>query len=522
MFSELKLKSKLYLGFGIILSLTVISGIYSVVQMRTIADRYEYLVNRQMEAASEASDMRAWTAVEIKATRDAIIGYASPRDVQSTVREFDEARDKAGRHRQKLRNAEQNGILADTQKKALRDYDREHETLAGCWDKVKRVLLNGSAATNVADLLRGKDQRILETTANLVRGLKEQASKSAQESKAAAGRAAMLTLVGIGIILTLALGVAAFVTSSTTRQLRAVLTDLGDALDRQASSAVEVSSANRGLAQSVSEQAASIEEASSSLEEMASMTARSAENAQEANNLMMETSGVIAEANESMMSLTESMNEISAASDKTARIVKTIDEISFQTNLLALNAAVEAARAGAAGAGFAVVAEEVRNLARRAAEAAKSTAALIDDTLKKIGRGADLVGRTSTGFMAVAEQNLKVCDLISEIVTASQEQSQGISQINTAVAEMDKVVQRNSANAEETASATEELNSQTESLREIVGRLSTLVGAAEEIAEYDDEPDLPGPGGHDTGTMIPALTKKLTLTLKDESVTRVK
>lgn len=147
--------------------------------------------------------------------------------------------------------------------------------------------------------------------------------------------------------------------------------------------------------------------------------------------------------------IAEASSKQAASIEETQKIVKTIDEIAFQTNLLALNAAVEAARAGEAGAGFAVVADEVRNLAMRAADAAKNTADLIEGTVRKIADGAGLVETTNEGFSKVTESSGKVGDLLVEIAAASQEQSQGIEQINNAVTEMDKVAQQNAASSEE-------------------------------------------------------------------------
>jgi len=186
----------------------------------------------------------------------------------------------------------------------------------------------------------------------------------------------------------------------------------------------------------------------------------------------------VSSANQSMAELIKSMEEISTASDETQKVVKTIDEIAFQTNLLALNAAVEAARAGEAGAGFAVVAEEVRNLALRSAEAAKSTAGLIEGTIKKVEEGSGLVDKTNDGFCTVAEKAVKVGELVGEISAASKEQAQGINQVNVAVTEMDKVTQQNAANAEESASASEELSAQAEQMKGMVNELVSIVGGS--------------------------------------------
>ncbi len=207
------------------------------------------------------------------------------------------------------------------------------------------------------------------------------------------------------------------------------------------------------LSEAASEQASSIEETSASLEELASMTKMNTENTNQANSLMTTTKGVIQQANHAMNDLTNSMSEIAQAGEQTQKIVKTIDEIAFQTNLLALNAAVEAARAGEVGAGFAVVADEVRNLAKRAAEAAKNTSNLMVDIVKKIKAGGELVTVTNTAFQEVSSGSDKVVNLIGEIVSASHEQSQGIDQINQAIAQMNGVTQQNAASAQELAAA---------------------------------------------------------------------
>jgi len=284
----------------------------------------------------------------------------------------------------------------------------------------------------------------------------------------------VILLVSVIFLVLTVLGVLWFA-RSISKPVNVVIEGLNEGADQVASASGQVSSAGQSLAEGASEQAASIEETSSSLEEISSMTRQNADNANQADTLMKEANVIVDQANDAMDELTTSMEEISKASDETSKIIKTIDEIAFQTNLLALNAAVEAARAGEAGSGFAVVADEVRNLAMRAADAARNTAGLIEDTVKKIGDGSEIVTKTNDAFDQVSSSTKKVADLVGEISAASNEQSQGIGQVNQAVNEMDKVVQQNAANAEESASAAEEMNAQAEQMKGMVNDLILLV-----------------------------------------------
>ncbi len=295
-----------------------------------------------------------------------------------------------------------------------------------------------------------------------------------------------------------------------TRLLKNIIATLNTGAGQVSVSAGQVSSASQQLAQGTSEQAASIEETSSSLEEMAAMTRQNAENATHADQLMAATSKIMSTADQSMARLTTSMNHITKASEETSKVIKTVDEIAFQTNLLALNAAVEAARAGEAGAGFAVVANEVRNLALRAADAAKNTASLIEGTMVKIEEGSGLVQTTNADFSRVATSVGKMSELIGEITAASAEQSQGIEQINRAVCEMDKVVQQNAASAEESAAASEELSAQAEQLKGVAFVLSAMVGGRNGEGK---ELSVPNDGDYGRVTVHSSRSVKLLLPL---------
>ncbi len=269
-----------------------------------------------------------------------------------------------------------------------------------------------------------------------------------------------------------------FLVRSVAGPVTRIIGGLNDGASQVAYAANQVSSSGQTLAAGASQQAAALEETSSSLEEMSAMTRTNADNAAQADSLMKEAKSVVDKAGESMRQLKDAMERITSASEQTSKIIKTIDEIAFQTNLLALNAAVEAARAGEAGAGFAVVAEEVRNLAMRAAEAARNTTGLIEDNLKNIKEGSELVTHTDQAFAEVATSAAKVAELVGEISAASSEQAQGIEQVNKAASQMDKVTQQTAASAEESASASEELSGQARTMLELVEELATLVGAA--------------------------------------------
>ena len=268
--------------------------------------------------------------------------------------------------------------------------------------------------------------------------------------------------------------------NTAAENLDTALTQVTEATEQVSSASQQISAGSQSLAQGANEQASSLEEVSSSLEEMSSMTKQNADNAGQAKALASEADKNAQTGAESMREMSSAINRIKESSDQTAKIVKTIDEIAMQTNLLALNAAVEAARAGEAGRGFAVVAEEVRNLAQRSAQAAKNTADMISESVKNADSGVQIAEEVSKSFELIAVSSKKVNDLIAEIAAASQEQSQGIDQVNTAVAQMDKVTQQNAANSEESASAAEELSSQAEELQSMVAQFSLTLAKSQQ------------------------------------------
>jgi hypothetical protein len=291
----------------------------------------------------------------------------------------------------------------------------------------------------------------------------------------------LLSISGIGATFGLVMVVIWLIVRRLNKSLRAISQGLDSGSEQVTCAAGQVSAASQTLAEGASEQAASIEETSASLEEMSSMTKRNAENAQRANELAKQTRAAADKGAGDMQAMNTAMAAIKTSSDDIAKIIKTIDEIAFQTNILALNAAVEAARAGEAGLGFAVVADEVRNLAQRSAHAAKETAAKIEGAISNTAQGVGISQKVAEALNEIVMKARQVDELAAEVASASREQTQGITQINTAVGQMDKVTQSNAASAEESAAAAEELNSQAMMMKESVGELLLLVGGNRQV-----------------------------------------
>jgi hypothetical protein len=262
---------------------------------------------------------------------------------------------------------------------------------------------------------------------------------------------------------------------AVVRPLLGCAKGLEEAGNQISSASGQVSQSSQSLAEGAGDQASSLEETSASLTQLSAMTKRNSENARQANAMASEACSSAEGSKKSMDRMGKAIGRIKQSADETAKIIKTIDEIAFQTNLLALNAAVEAARAGDAGKGFAVVAEEVRNLARRSAEAAQNTTALIEESQKNAEQGVSVSGEVAGILATIVGKVEGLARLIGEVSAASDEQAKGIEQIESAVGQMDRVTQSNAASAEESAAASEELFAQAKELGDMVGLLVGIV-----------------------------------------------
>jgi methyl-accepting chemotaxis protein len=334
------------------------------------------------------------------------------------------------------------------------------------------------AAAHLKDKIIPNLDRLSEHAIVLKQVSAEMMETSLKESsgQVSLGRWLTITLVLLSMVVGV---VVVFIVRQINNSLRRAVTELAEGAGQVASAAGQISSSSQALAQGASEQAASLEETSASSEEINSMAHKNAENSQAANALVAHSQKQYEETNSSLESMVLAMGDIKSSSDKVAKIIKVIDEIAFQTNILALNAAVEAARAGEAGMGFAVVADEVRNLAQRCAQAAKDTAALIEESIVKSNDGKDKVDHVTVAIRAITEESAKVKTLVDEVNLGSQEQTRGIEQVAKALTQMEQVTQQSAANAEESAAAAEELTAQASTLMEIVHQLNAMVGGGE-------------------------------------------
>jgi methyl-accepting chemotaxis protein len=252
--------------------------------------------------------------------------------------------------------------------------------------------------------------------------------------------------------------------NTTVENLKVIINQIKEATDNINTGAKEIASGNNDLSHRTEEQAASLEETAASMEELTSTVQHNATNAKQANQLASAASEIAGKGVEVVDQVVLTMADINDSSRRIGDIISVIDDIAFQTNILALNAAVEAARAGDQGRGFAVVAVEVRNLAQRAAAAAGEIKTLIDDSVTKVAGGSKLVSQAGLTMTEIVNSIRGVTVMMSEISSASTEQTAGIEQVNQAIGQMDDVTQQNAALVEQAAAAAESLEEQAHSL----------------------------------------------------------
>ncbi|TCL64773.1 methyl-accepting chemotaxis protein [Hydrogenispora ethanolica] len=489
MLKRLKLSAKLILSFLLVSLITLVLGIIGWGGLQRVGENLNQISNNMLPSVQNLLTIESGMNSILAAERSMLI--APNRDEM----EFQKNRMTTIWKRIEQCSKEYEPLIS---LKGERELWVALQSVWSIWKEsheqvVEQALLNTTASKQKAleisyTIARQNFLKSEEILAKLI-AMNRQAAKN--ESSAADNQqrtTSIIIVISIALGLLLSLGLGYFLSTSISKSIKNSVDSLSESATQIAAASTQLSSTSQQLAEGSSEQAAAIQETSTTLEQTSSMVQQNSENTHQAGLLSKQTIEFAERGNHEMEQMMTSMNELKRSSDQIAKIIKVIDEIAFQTNILALNAAVEAARAGEAGMGFAVVAEEVRNLAQRSAQAAKDTAAIIENNIELAAKGVTVSERVQEALVSITQQAKKVNELMEEIVVASQEQSQGIMQVNKAIAQMETVTMSNAAGAEESASAAEELNAQVYNTREIVQQLKGLVdGLAAADAGYPTE-----------------------------------
>jgi methyl-accepting chemotaxis protein len=473
---KMKLSTRLIGGFLVVAMITLVMGVFEIVQMKAIDKASTMLYEKDLAGLDNMSKWNSsYLTMRISVVYSIVNKFVSGRDITEDVKKIKELDEQGAKA---LADFEKT-VSGERERKLMEELKAEAAKYLQVRDELIKFISEGKkeeAVNYLQTVATAQGAKVTQLLSEMLKLNSESAKKRADENNAIATRATWISIVAIISGFIIAVGFGFFISLSVTGLLNRVIAGLTDGADQVSAAAGQVSSSSQQLAEGTTEQASSLEETSSSLEEMSSMTKQNADHANQAKAMMAEANQIVEKVNRHMVDMAGAVGEITRSSEETGKIIKTIDEIAFQTNLLALNAAVEAARAGEAGAGFAVVADEVRNLAMRASDAAKNTSNLIENTIKAVRKGNELTNATQEAFKENAAISKKIAQLVDEIATASEEQANGINQVNIAVSEMDKVTQSTAASAEESAAASEELNAQAEQMKVYVRDLVAVVG----------------------------------------------
>ncbi len=461
----------------------VISGV-GIDKMNSINDNLQEITDRTAARIDLDHSLKEIFLIHVINERDFVLNESA--EGRKTVLERRAQRDK------ELHAAleERKKVATEAGLKTIKDFLQAYEN----WYAVDEEIIEsaGSGNTKEATKLIIEKGRALRLAAEEVIDTSIKRNKKEMDDRKAAGQETYMHARTVSIVTTLiALFIGATMAFFTLRTLgkaiSAVIESLTDNSSNVTTASHQIASSSEELSQASSEQAASLEETVSTLEELTSMVKVNSENAKQAARLSEETRTIAAKGETEIRDLVASMSQISSDSKKIEEIINVIDDIAFQTNLLALNAAVEAARAGEQGKGFAVVAEAVRNLAQRSSSAAKDITELIKGSVQKIEVGSVQAGKSGEVLGDIVSSVKKVSDLNAEIAAASEEQSNGITQIGKAMNQLDQVTQINAATSEEAAASAQELSTQASQLTQIVDVLVVTIrgGVEQDTPAYD-------------------------------------
>jgi hypothetical protein len=359
-----------------------------------------------------------------------------------------------------------------------RDFDSYRRAMESTVDRIQHHRNQGPEFTAQANEWARLGGVMVDTTARLSRKGMEAANGSAKQVADTSQQATMKLAGGCIAGLVIGLFLSRLLTRDISGALQRIIEQLSESARQVAGASSQVATSAQSLAEGASSQAASLEETSAASEEIRTMAGQNADHSKSASANMQEASQRIDEANANLEQMVGSMNDINTSSEKISKIIKVIDEIAFQTNILALNAAVEAARAGEAGLGFAVVADEVRTLSQRCAQAAKDTAALIEESIANSNKGKAKLGQVAEAVQSMTASAHRVTTLVEEVKMGSEQQASGMNQMATAISRMKELTQSTAAGAESSAASSEKLSALSDSLQDAVAQLMAMSGSA--------------------------------------------
>ena len=364
-----------------------------------------------------------------------------------------------------------------------------HDTMKAGYAKAEAAFAatRGTKPAEADKMVKGQDRAPTDLIDKLVDRLKARAAGAREQQAVAVAKEQKV----IGAVVLVLFAVLSFLLVRVMMGIGSSIRTLAEEMTTNSHEVMSASQQVSGSAQELSKgaqsQAAAIEETAAAMEEIAATARLNTEHAGQCADLMAATATGVDQTNHRLREMLGSMDSIRESSGKVSHIIKTIDEIAFQTNLLALNAAVEAARAGTAGMGFAVVADEVRTLAQRSAEAARGTAALIEESIARAEQGSTKLSQVQEAITVITANAQDVKGLVDGMSIAARQQTDGIEQVRSALTSMEQTSQRTAALAEEAAAASEELAAQSELARQSAHSLAQLAGAAEQIEPAVEE-----------------------------------